>query len=164
VHRSAPQLPEIDRHSREEVRAQALQHLARSDGIDWKSFEEQTRQTVTDYVGVRRTDAGLRLALATLRALAREERRLRADDLHGLMRVHESRNIRLNAEMMASASLARRETRTGSAHWRLDYPHADEANWRRFVIVERGDNGPSVRTLSTARPLADAFARSHATI
>jgi succinate dehydrogenase/fumarate reductase flavoprotein subunit len=76
------------------------------------------------------------------------------------MRVHEAKNIRMNAEMMATASLARTETRTGSAHWRLDYPEPDEANWRRFVIVERGTDGPVVRTLSTDRPLADAFARS----
>ncbi|MDH5535512.1 MAG: hypothetical protein OEZ08_08085, partial [Betaproteobacteria bacterium] len=82
------------------------------------------------------------------------------DDLHGLMRVHESQNIRLNAELMASASLARKETRTGSSHLRLDYPESDEVNWRKFVIVERGADGPQVRTLSTDRPLADAFARS----
>ena len=79
------------------------------------------------------------------------------------MRVHESKNIRLNAEIMATASLARKETRTGSAHWRLDYPHTDEKNWRKFVIVERGKDGPAVRTLSTDRPLADAFARNAVT-
>ncbi|HET9663564.1 MAG TPA: hypothetical protein VFP00_04985, partial [Burkholderiales bacterium] len=110
--------------------------------------------------GVRRTDRGLRLALDTLKALARREPTLKADDLHGLMRVHEARNIRLNAEMMATASLARKETRTGSSHCRLDYPHTDDQNWRKFVIVERGADGPSVRTLPTDRPLADAFART----
>jgi succinate dehydrogenase/fumarate reductase flavoprotein subunit len=79
------------------------------------------------------------------------------------MRVHESKNIRLNAEIMASASLARKETRTGSAHWRLDHPQPDDSNWRKFVVVERGADGPKVRTLSTDRPLADAFDRHAAT-
>ena len=76
------------------------------------------------------------------------------------MRVHEAKNIRLNAELMATASLARTETRTGSSHWRLDYPETDDKDWRKFVIIARGADGPSVQTLSTDRPLADAFARA----
>jgi adenylylsulfate reductase subunit A len=152
-------LPPVDPRAIEAIRAQAADHLASTGGMPWKAFEDATRQTVTDYVGVRRTGNGLKLALQTLNALAKREPDLKADDLHGLMRVHESKNIRLNAEIMATASLARTETRTGSAHWRIDYPKPDEANWRKFVIVERGAQGPTVRTLSTDRPLSDAFAR-----
>jgi adenylylsulfate reductase subunit A len=153
-------LPAIDAKAIESVRARAENHLERREGIAWKAFEDGVRQTVTDYVGVRRSDKGLRLALQTLHALAKQEPQLRADDLHGLMRVNESMNIRLNAEIMASASLVRKETRTGSAHWRLDYPRTDDEHWRKFVIVERGKDGPSVHTLSTDRPLSDAFARA----
>lgn len=153
-------LPEIDARAIETVRAQAADRLKRSDGMTWRELEDATRQTVTDYVGVRRTEKGLKLALDTLHALARREPTLRADDLHGLMRTHESRNIRMNAEIMATASLARQETRTGSAHWRLDYPETDDKNWRKFVVVERGKEGPVTRTLSTDRALSDAFARN----
>jgi len=156
-------LPAIDARAIESVRARAENHLERREGIGWREFEDSVRQTVTDHVGVRRTDKGLRLALRTLHALAKQEPQLKADDLHGLMRVNESVNIRLNAEIMASASLARKETRTGSAHWRLDYPKTDDEHWRKFVIVERGADGPAVRTLSTDRALADAFARAPAT-
>jgi len=155
-------LPGIDPRAIESIRAQAADHLKQGGGPSWRQFEDETRQTVTDYIGVRRTENGLRLALDTLHALAKREPQLAADDLHGLMRVHESKNIRQNAEIMAAASLARRETRTGSAHWRLDYPKPDEENWRKFVIVERGADGPQVRTLSTERPLSDAFTRSAA--
>ena len=152
-------VPEIPREAIESIRARADAHLARRDGMTWKEFERRTRQTVTDYVGVRRNEAGLERALRTLGELAGLEPTLRAEDLHGLMRVHEAKNIRLNAEIMAAASLARRETRTGSSHWRLDFPETDERNWRRFVVVAQGDRGPEVRTLSTDRPLADAFTR-----
>ena len=155
-------LPGIDPRAIESIRAQAADHLKQGGGPSWRQFEDETRQTVTDYIGVRRTENGLRLALDTLHALAKREPQLAADDLHGLMRVHESKNIRQNAEIMAVASLARRETRTGSAHWRLDYPKPDEENWRKFVLVERGADGPQVRTLSTERPLSDAFARASA--
>jgi succinate dehydrogenase/fumarate reductase flavoprotein subunit len=156
-------LPQADPHAIDSVRARAARHLAQPDGLPWKSFEDEVRATVTDYVGVRRTDKGLRLALATLQALARREPQLKADDLHGLMRVHESCNVRMNAEIMAAASLARTETRTGSSHWRIDHPQTDEANWRKFVLVERGGSGPAVSTLSTEQPLAAAFARSAVT-
>jgi len=154
--------PGIKPRAIESIRAQSADHLKQGGGPSWRQFEDETRRTVTDYIGVRRTGNGLRLALDTLHALARREPQLAAEDLHGLMRVHESKNIRQNAEIMAVASLARRETRTGSAHWRLDYPKPDEQNWRKFVIVERGADGPQVRTLSTERPLSDAFARSAA--
>jgi adenylylsulfate reductase, subunit A len=153
-------LPALMAGDIEPVRARSDEHLQRRDGVGWKQFEDDTRQAVTDYVGVRRTETGLRLALRSLQALARREPLLMADDLHGLMRVHEARNIRMNAEIMATASLARTETRTGSSHCRLDFPRTDEQNWRRFVVVERGQEGPAVRTLPTERPLSDAFARS----
>ena len=160
VRGSSSALPQVDSRAIDSVRQRAARHLSQPDGLPWKQFEDEVRGTVTDQVGVRRNDKGLRLALATLQALARREPQLKADDLHGLMRVHESCNIRMNAEIMAAASLARTETRTGSAHWRVDHPQTDEANWRRFVIVERGDNGPAVSTLPTDQPLSAAFARS----
>ncbi len=159
VRGNAGAMPEIDTKAIEAVRARAENHLERREGASWKQFEDETRRTVTDYVGVRRTENGLKLALRTLQALAKQEPQLKADDLHGLMRVSESINIRLNAEIMASASLVRHETRTGSAHWRIDYPRVDDEHWRKFVIVERGQDGPAVRTLPTDRPLSDAFSR-----
>ncbi len=94
-----------------------------------------------------------------MRALRREGAALGATHTHGLMRVHEARNIRLNAELLAEAALERQETRTGSAHWRIDYPETDNAHWRSFVLVDRTAEGPSVSTLSAQMPLASAFPR-----
>jgi adenylylsulfate reductase subunit A len=157
-------LPALDRKALAETRAQSEAHLQQPGGMTWKDYEDATRRTVSDYVGVRRNDRGLRLALDTLVALAKREPTMKADDLHGLMRVHEAKNIRMNAEMMATASLARQETRTGSSHFRMDYPKTDDANWRKFVIVERGANGPVTRTLSTDQPLSAAFRRGSAAV
>jgi succinate dehydrogenase/fumarate reductase flavoprotein subunit len=155
-------LPAIDARTVETLRAQSQSHLGRREGMSWQQFEEETRQTVTDFVGVRRSAAGLKLALSSLESLARREPSLLADDLHGLMRVQEAKNIRMNAEIMATASLAREETRTGASHRRLDYPQTDEVNWRRFVVVQRSTEGPGVRTLPTDQPLAATFERSAA--
>jgi len=152
-------IPDIDGEAADLVRAEAMASMGCEDGTPWREFEDQTRQTVTDYVGARRNDKGLRLALDTLRALAANEHELQAQDLHGVMRVYEAKSIRLAAEIMATASLNRKETRTRSAHWRLDYPETDDKNWRKFVVVEKGADGPSISTLSTDQPLSDAFDR-----
>ena len=156
-------LPAIAPQAIEAIRAQSSAHLERREGITWKAFEDETRRTVTDYVGVRRSAAGLELGLRALKALARREPALVAGDLHGLMRVHEAKNVRMNAEIMATASLARTETRTGSSHCRLDYPDTDEKNWRRFIVIQHGAEGPGASTLSTERPLSDAFSRARVT-
>lgn len=150
-------LPDIDMDAAGATRAEAESHVDRADGMAWRDFESQTRDIVTDYVGVRRTGKGLQLALDQLKSLAAREQQLVAGDNHGLMRVHEARNIRLNAEIMATAALARTETRTGSAHHRLDYPETDDENWRKFVLVERGDDGPRTRAATAERPIAASF-------
>ena len=151
--------PDIDMDTANEIREAALAHTKVEDGISWKDFEKQTRQTVSDYVGVRRNEKGLNLALEKLQELRAKEPTLQADDLHGLMRVQESKSIRLSAEIMAHASLERKETRTRSSHRRLDYPETDDEHWRKFVLVQKGEKGPDVDTLSCDEPLAAAFDR-----
>jgi succinate dehydrogenase/fumarate reductase flavoprotein subunit len=154
-------LPDIDWEEADRIRAAAEAALGRRDGLPWKEFEDRIRHTVSDYVGVRRTEKGLRLALETLAALAKREDELSADDLHGIMRIQESRSIRMNAEIMATAATARRETRTRSAHRRIDYPEADNENWRKFAVVEQGADGrPQVRALDASQPLAASFVRN----
>tara|TARA_Y100000996_G_scaffold390563_1_gene351878 strand:- start:1185 stop:2915 length:1731 start_codon:yes stop_codon:yes gene_type:complete len=154
-------LPQIDMKTADVIRETAMKHMEVEEerSISWKSYEDEVRRTVNDYIGVRRNESGLRHALQTLHALAKREPDLKADDLHGLMRVHESSSIRLNAELMATAALARNESRTGSSHYRLDHPESDETNWKKFVIVQKGSKGAETSTLSASEPLAAAFDR-----
>jgi len=152
-------LPDVDPGELERLMGEASVHLRQPGGPSWQAFEDRIRHTVTDYAGVRRSGPGLRRALDTLRSLRREGAALGAAHSHGLMRVHEARNIRLNAELLAEAALERQETRTGSAHWRIDYPETDDAHWRSFVLVDRTAEGPGVTTLSAQMPLATAFPR-----
>ena len=154
--------PDIDMPGAEDIRARSMAHMQVNEAmrLTWKTFEHEVRRTVTDHVGVRRNDKGLQLALQNLRTLGGQESQLKADDLHELMRVHESTSIRLNAELMTVSALARKETRTGSSHRRLDYPDSDDENWRKFVLVENGGDGPRVDTLSADEPLAAAFGRN----
>ncbi len=153
-------LPDIDWDDADMIRRRAKASLQRPDGLPWKTFEAEIRQTVTDYVGVRRSKKGLDLALETLMSLAKREDELAAEDLHGMMRVQEARSIRLNAEIMTNAASARTETRTRSAHRRIDFPETDNDNWLKFIVVEKGKDGsPSIRTVDASSPLSSSFAR-----
>jgi succinate dehydrogenase/fumarate reductase flavoprotein subunit len=154
-------LPDIDWEEANRLRDNAEAVVGRQNGKAWKAFEDEVRSTVTDLVGVRRTEKGLKQALAHLGTLKAQEDTLTSDDRHGMMRVQESKNIRLNAEIMATAALSRTETRTRSAHRRLDYPETDNTNWRKFVVVEQGAGGaPAVHTLDTSVPLSATFHRN----
>ena len=158
-------MPEVDIEAASALREQAVAHMEveGEQSLSWKAYEDEVRRTVNDYIGVRRNEPGLRHALQTLHALAKREPDLKADDLHGLMRVHESTSIRLNAELMATAALARDESRTGSSHFRMDYPSSDDTNWKKFVIVQKGIEGAETTSLSASEPLAAAFSRKNST-
>ena len=118
-------------------------------GIAPREFEDKVRQIVTDYIGYQRTDDRLRRAIEELRGLASEETALRAQDYHELMRAHEARNIREVAEMVATAALERRESRGSYSHFRADFPQRDDRNWRKMIVLKKGDSGYQVGYRST---------------
>ena len=60
---------------------------------------------------------------------------LKANDLHELRLVHETRNMLLNAEMKLKASLFRTESR--GSHYIEDYPARDDENWLAWVVIKQ---------------------------
>jgi len=65
--------------------------------------------------------------------------KLRADDIHGLRKAHEVKNMLLNAEMKLKASLFRTESRGN--HYREEYPDMDDQNWLVWVVIQKGNDG-----------------------
>ena len=64
---------------------------------------------------------------------------LRAADIHELRLAHETKNMIISAEMKLRASIMRKESRC--SHYRLDYPDLDDANWRAWINIFKGDDG-----------------------
>ena len=64
---------------------------------------------------------------------------LMASDRHHLRLAHETMNMLITAEMKLKASMMRTESRC--SHYRLDYPVADEKNWRAWINISRGEDG-----------------------
>lgn len=131
----------VDPTSLERALAWMEQPLCAATGQGWQGHEDRVREVVTDYVGMRRTDSGLRKARRVLEELGVQEDRLAASSFHELMRTLEAKNIRLAAEVMAEAALHRTESRSGAAHRRLDHPETDDVNWKRSIVVSQAPEG-----------------------
>lgn len=64
---------------------------------------------------------------------------LKAEDLHDLRKVHEVKNMLLNAEMKLRSSLFRTESRGN--HYREDYPESDDKDWLVWVVMQKNNDG-----------------------
>ena len=64
--------------------------------------------------------------------------KLKAVDIHDLRKAHEVRNMVLGAEMMLRSALFRTESR--GWFYREDYPHRDDVNWLKWIVL-RGEAG-----------------------
>jgi fumarate reductase (CoM/CoB) subunit A len=67
---------------------------------------------------------------------ARSSEEVRGQELESALSV---RNLALLGRILATAALARKESR--GAHFRLDYPETDELRWRVVTRLQRGANG-----------------------
>ncbi|MBW7476047.1 fumarate reductase/succinate dehydrogenase flavoprotein subunit [Paenibacillus oenotherae] len=124
----------------ERKRIEALS--ANADGVPHQQVEYKIRRIVTQYLMPPKTTTKMELALEKIRHFRKEDLKLLgARDPHELGRALEIHSIVDCAEMMASASLFRKESRWGFYHYYLDYPERDDANWMKRVIVKKGGDG-----------------------
>jgi len=106
----------------------------------------EVRRLMAEKAGLVRTGDGLRQALGRIEALA-------AALPEGAA---ETRNLARVARLVATAALARPESR--GAHYRADHPLADPA-WRRRILLTRGGAGVRLENEPVpAAPAAEAYA------
>ncbi|MGH3347316.1 MAG: FAD-binding protein [Nocardioides sp.] len=146
---------ELDESGLVEALARMEQPLVSTGGRRWGALEDRLRAVVTDYVGMRRSERGMRRAQELLAELRDDEAGLEATSFHELMRTLEATNIRLAAELMTEAALHRTESRSGAAHRRSDHPETDDATWRKAIVLSRAaDGGVGLEYLSERDPAA----------
>ncbi len=128
--------PEVDEAAVEEEASRLQHHLTVEDGIKPWIFEYKLRRMINDYIAPPKSEVKLRTALRWIERMRGDLKRVEASDNHELMRVMELYAILDCAELSAQASLIRRESRWGLAHYRVDYPEKDE-DWLKQIIIHR---------------------------
>jgi adenylylsulfate reductase subunit A len=119
------------------LKAMIFAPLERSHGMSFTEFENIIRKIMTENAGAERNEKGLLTALEKLAKLRPLISRLKATDLHDLMRVREATSLLEVAEMTTRAALFRKESRNKPYHHRLDYPHTDDTNWCGQVLIRK---------------------------
>lgn len=96
----------------------------------------EVRQIMSDYVGLLRDEAGLRIAVGRLASLS-DEFPEASDSIHrSIVRSGEARNLLLAARSIALAALRRPESR--GAHHRDDFPEM-RPDWQRHQLLTVDD-------------------------
>ncbi|WP_233531544.1 fumarate reductase/succinate dehydrogenase flavoprotein subunit [Paenibacillus alkalitolerans] len=116
--------------------------LSNPNGIPHQQVETKIRRIVTQYLMPPKITTKMEIALEKVEHFRNVDlKQLGATDPHELGRALEVHSIVDCAEMMAKASLFRKESRWGFYHYYLDYPVRDDKNWMKRVIVKKDANG-----------------------
>ncbi|MFH1123394.1 MAG: hypothetical protein V1758_06995 [Pseudomonadota bacterium] len=115
--------------------------LVRSSGYPYRQIEDAIRKIMAEHIGAMRTEGGIKVGLEKLQRLEQYLDEMKANDLHELMRSHETRSLLQVGKMMGRAALFRTESRNKPYHHRLDYPDTDNEKWCGLVILKKqGDD------------------------
>jgi adenylylsulfate reductase, subunit A len=95
-------------------------------GMPHQQFEDRLRHIMSAYVGIGRTESGLKTALDELHKLARCAETLTAGNGHELLRCAEALQLYEVAKMIVRGALERKESRFGLSHYRGDFPESRE--------------------------------------
>ena len=112
-----------------------MEPLQRASGHPYRQIEDSIRKIMAEHVGPRRTEQALTYGLGKLQRIEHHLDEIKADDLHELMRTHETRSILAVGKLMATTALFREESRNKPYHHRLDFPDTDDTNWCGLVVV-----------------------------
>jgi succinate dehydrogenase / fumarate reductase, flavoprotein subunit len=136
IDRLGPKLPVPDEGEVEAAQAEALAPLQRTGGENPYTVHSEVQDTMSSLVGIIRTEAEIKKALAELETL--HERAANVSAVGGSAynpgwhMALDLRNIMLMAECVAAAALDRQESRGG--HTRDDYPGM-RPDWRKVNLA-----------------------------
>src|SRR5215469_1525551 len=156
IGRLGPKFPVPDEAEIEAARAEALAPLQRTGGENPYAVHAEVQETMSNLVGIIRTEAEIKKALAELDALGTRAVEVSAKGGSaynpGWHLALDMRNIMLMARCVATAALERQESRGG--HTRDDYPGM-RPDWRKVNLVCALDSDEITITRQPTPPMRD---------
>ena len=125
--------------------APTIEYRPAAPGTDPARIRERLRGLLQEVAGVVRSGDQMARGLAELAELEESFTGCGAGGSGHLW--WETRHMLSAARLLLSAAHARRESR--GAHYRSDFPVADEANWRGSLLLRRGSSGEAVMTFQS---------------
>jgi succinate dehydrogenase / fumarate reductase flavoprotein subunit/fumarate reductase flavoprotein subunit len=125
---------------------EALKLLGSQNAESPFSLRDELGKVMWERVGIIRSGEGLRRALAELAAMRVSVETLRVAGARAFnlawQQALDLRNLVLSSELIARGALEREESR--GAHFRLDFPHANDDAWLRNIlhVLESGQQRP----------------------
>jgi succinate dehydrogenase / fumarate reductase flavoprotein subunit len=141
-----PGEPRVRTDEVEAIAAELLAPFERTGEENPYAVQDALQEMMGTYVGIARSEADLKTALAELATLRARAARVRIDGSrqynpgwHTLLDLH---NLLTVSETVARAALERRESR--GAHTRIEYPDSDPSFSAVSIVVRRGRDGMTV--------------------
>ncbi len=114
--------------------------------IPVRDWEYKVRRLIGDYVISPKNEYKLRRWGEWAERFRQEGKsQVIARNGHELSKSFEVDHILQCATLSARAALERKESRWGMAHFRTDYPERDDRNWRRHIVLSRGEEDGEIR-------------------
>ncbi len=124
-----------------DARIKQIEKFKNLDGpVSVQEFESKLRRTITDYIAPPKNEFKLKRGLQEVERFASElQNVVGIRESSDVYKVLEMESIIVSALLSATASEVRKESRFGAFHLRVDYPERDDVNWKKHVILEKGD-------------------------
>jgi len=113
--------------------------------IDIAEFEYKVRRIAEDYAVPPKSEWKLDQAIEWMQKFRRELQSLKTADTHQLAKILEIGAIIDCVQLSATASKARKESRWGFVHYRMDYTEKDDINWQKHVLLQLGSSLDDIR-------------------
>jgi len=123
-----------------ELNQKTFSPLKASGTVSHRKFEDTMRKMLWQNAGPARNEKSLNIALDKLEELEKYYKEIKAQNYHELMRILETYQILQVAKMMCTASLARKETRFGVYHNRIDYPET-KLEYEGQIVLWKTEQG-----------------------
>lgn len=131
----------IDRGQIEREIERVIAPTRREDGLTPHEMEYKTRRLVNDYLQPPKVTAKMHIGQQRFAEIRADLDSLVTRDPHEMLRGLEMQSILDCADMAASASLYRTESRWGLYHMRVDHPETDDENWFCHTMLYKDAQG-----------------------